>query len=218
MMVVVTMMVCYGIYALAVAIGGRPIWFSFGCIWMLPPRFTIIPWSKVDDWEDFLLEETETEQVIFARKKIRQRRLGTDGDLQLEKRLVRDRKLGKTAGMSAGDAAEAKPGQMEPAPESESDALPAAAQSSPGTSQTSDGGVETSVDSVHGATGDQAGDPDVQAALKTFEKSDDNDAEPATNVSSMLGNLWARIPDVPVRPVSSSASLYTTSLCRCAVW
>lgn len=192
-MVVLTSMVCYGIYSLAVAIGGRPIWFCFGCIWILPPRFAVIPWSKVDDWRDFLLEETEIEQVLLARKRIRQKRFRehgiTDGDLQLEKRLVTGNLASKAA---------AEPGQMDPEPESEHDALQAAAQSSSGASQTSDGVVETSVDSVHGAAGEQAGDPDVLAALKVFEKPDSNDAGPATNVGSMLGNLWARVPDVPV--------------------
>ena len=196
-MVVVTSMVCYGIYSLAVAIGGRPIWFCLGSIWMLPPRFAVIPWSKIDDWEDFLLEETETEQVLLARKKIRQRRFGKDADLQLEKRLVRGDKPGSK---SAGEpTAEPNPGEPEPESESKStggsDALPAAAN---------DRGAETSVDSS---------DPDVQAALKAFVKPNPNDAPPATSVVGMLGNLWARIPDVPVHlSLYLPASLQTLCL------
>lgn len=213
MIVVLTSMVCYGIYLLAIAIGGRPMWFSFGCLWMLPPRFAVIPWSKVDDWEDFLLEETETEQVLLARKKIRQKRYGRQADLQLEKRLVRRDKTGsKQASTPSGEpGTDSQPSsQGEQDQESKSnggpDVLSAAASAVPSASaggQVGDGGA-TAVDSLQGTaaagvTGEQAGDPDVQAALKMFEKPDVNDAEPATNVVSMLGNLWARIPDVPVR-------------------
>eukprot|EP01046_Picozoa_sp_COSAG06_P112038 COSAG06_NODE_58671_length_276_cov_0.870056_1_plen_88_part_10 len=50
-----------------------------------------------------------------------------------------------------------------------------------------------------GSGGDGAEDSDVQAALKVFAEKESETYEPATSVTGMLGNLWARIPDVPVR-------------------
>jgi hypothetical protein len=219
-MVVVTSMVLYGLYAIAVAVGGRAIWFSFGCIVMLPPKFSIIPWSKVDDWERFLQQETELEQVLLARKKIRRKRLGDGADLQLEKRTVRP---------GSGDSPAAEPetgapgsGEPEPEPESESkdEADAAATLAAAESGSAAPGGEETPMDSSQaaaaaaagasagggaaaaaaaaGSGGDDADDSDVQAALKVFEPKSET-YEPATSVTGMLGNLWARIPDVPVR-------------------
>jgi hypothetical protein len=40
------------LYILSCYVGGRTIWFLFGCVLLLPPRLSLLPWNKVDRWSD----------------------------------------------------------------------------------------------------------------------------------------------------------------------
>lgn len=153
--------------------------------------------------------EGETEAALFARKKNRRKRLGEGADLHLERR-IQSEVIPKAESTAATDpTAAADPKAVPPAVggatesgEAEVGEPNADGEVTAATAATGDGAAG----SVEGeGTGDAEEKPeDIKAALDAFEKQDaigrdDPNPEPATNVVGMLGNLWSRIPDAPVR-------------------
>eukprot|EP01048_Picozoa_sp_COSAG05_P011768 COSAG05_NODE_1132_length_5773_cov_7.187346_1_plen_835_part_10 len=54
------------LYSISMMVGGRPILFAVGCIMLLPPRVSVLPWNKVDKWRDRLEKMGEAEATILA--------------------------------------------------------------------------------------------------------------------------------------------------------
>ena len=139
--VLLTTVLLNALYSLSLYIGGRPIFFALGCVWLLPPSVSVIPWAKMDKWEEWLLEETETEANIQGRSKAKEKSKPPESAGGADK--------------VAAPVPEAAPDGAEPEPEPEPELEP--------------------------------------------EPEPEPERESQSRMVGMLENLWARVPDVPVR-------------------